>query len=588
MAKQVKIDIVARDKTKQAIDKSKRGLGGLKTAALAVSAALATVGAGRIITNLVNVGKEMESLQVRFKFLFGSVEEGKIAFDGLAKFASKVPFALDDIAMASGNLAVVAKDAKDLTRILEITGNVAAFTGLDFQTTASQIQRAFSGGIAAADIFREKGLRQVLGFSEGAKVSIEDTQKKFEEIFGKGGRLGDVTDALAETFEGTLSMIQDKFLAFKMAVNESFFAELKKQFGDLDAFLAENEENILKFGRDIGKGLASALSETVESVETIVAGFDLFARIIEKADEKTGDYTSQLLFLLEPFKGLEILTGLVAQGNENLTETFNSLIPRVEEAGETISDEQKKFQSLAGIIKEETSPAVQGLEQDVLDLQESLAPLGNAFDAAFSEADKKLAESEANRKRQIENATQNFKDAKFKEIDFEKMSQEEISKMTKQGFRQTLQEASKHSKEMFRLNQALNIAEAIMNTATGVTNALKLGPFGIPLAVAIGAMGAVQIATIAAQQPPAQFGGVRQAGSPFLVGERGPELFTPASAGTVTPAHQLGGAMGATNVTFNINTVDARGFGALLDTRKAQIVNMINSARNQKGQSNIV
>jgi hypothetical protein len=33
---------------------------------------LATIGAGRIITGLVNVGKEVESLQVRFKFLFGS------------------------------------------------------------------------------------------------------------------------------------------------------------------------------------------------------------------------------------------------------------------------------------------------------------------------------------------------------------------------------------------------------------------------------------------------------------------------------------------------------------------------------------
>jgi len=71
-----------------------------------------------------------------------------------------------------------------------------------------------------------------------------------------------------------------------------------------------------------------------------------------------------------------------------------------------------------------------------------------------------------------------------------------------------------------------------------------------------------------------------------LVGEQGPELFTPATAGTVTPNHQLESA--PTHIVFNINTVDAKGFGALLDTRKAQIVNMINSARNQKGQSNIV
>ncbi len=88
MAKQVKIDIVARDKTKQAIDKSKRGLGGLKTAALAVSAALATIGAGRALKGLVNTGKEIESLQIRFKLLFGSAEEGAKAFDEMAKFGT--------------------------------------------------------------------------------------------------------------------------------------------------------------------------------------------------------------------------------------------------------------------------------------------------------------------------------------------------------------------------------------------------------------------------------------------------------------------------------------------------------------------
>ena len=100
------------------------------------------------------------------------------------------------------------------------------------------------------------------------------------------------------------------------------------------------------------------------------------------------------------------------------------------------------------------------------------------------------------------------------------------------------------------------------------------------------ATGLAQVANIRSQQPPAQFGGVRVANEPFLVGEQGPELFTPATAGTVTPNHQLESA--PTHIVFNINTVDAKGFGALLDTRKAQIVNMINSARNQKGQSNIV
>ena len=587
MTKKVHIDIVARDKTKRAVGTAKKSLGGLKSFALAAGAALATIGAGRAITNLVNVGKSIESLQIRFKLLFGSAEEGAKAFDTLTSFASKVPFSLEDIAAASGNLAVVAKDAKQLQDILEITGNVAGATGLDFQTTASQIQRAFAGGIASADIFREKGVRDMLGFSAGAKVSVEETREAFNRVFAGNGEFAKTTEELANTLEGTLSMINDKFFNFKRAINEAFFEELKSQFGDLNEFLDANEEAILGFGRDIGTGLATALKETVESVQVITSGLDLLARVDETADAKTSGFTSTILQAADPLHGIKELLKLFAQENENLSTTLDNLLPRAEVYTDQIMRLAEGYGVLSTKIEEETSPAIQELSQDVLDLQEALMPLGNAFDTAFATADQKLEESEANRKRILENATKNFKDAKFKEIDFQKMSQKEAQQLTRAGFRQSLQEGAKHNKALFRINQAMNIAEAIMNTATGVTSALKLGPIiGPPLALAIGAMGAVQIATIAAQQPPAQFGGARVANQPFLVGEKGPELFTPATAGTVTPNHQLDSA--PTHIVFNINTVDAKGFGALLDTRKAQIVNMINSARNQKGQSNIV
>src|SRR6056300_1606529 len=173
--KRLNIDILAKDKSKQALNGVRGNLDGVKKSVFNLRNALIGIGAGAVLKSFVDVGKEVESLQVRFKFLFGSVEEGQVAFDNLSKFASKVPFSLEEISRASGNLAVVAKDANDLNRILEITGNVASVTGLDFATAGSQIQRAFSGGIASADIFREKGVRSLLGFEEGAKVSIEET-----------------------------------------------------------------------------------------------------------------------------------------------------------------------------------------------------------------------------------------------------------------------------------------------------------------------------------------------------------------------------------------------------------------------------
>ena len=95
------------------------------------------------IKKVVDTGTQIENLQVRLKALFGSADEGAKAFDTMVKFASKVPFTLNDIQQASGNLAVVADDANHLAELLEITGNVASATGLDFKQTAEQIQRSF-------------------------------------------------------------------------------------------------------------------------------------------------------------------------------------------------------------------------------------------------------------------------------------------------------------------------------------------------------------------------------------------------------------------------------------------------------------
>ena len=213
-SQKLNIDIVARDRSRQALSSLQTSLGKLKESIFNIRNAFLGLGAGLVIRNLTNTGKQLESLNVRLKFLFGSAKEGAKAFDNTAKFASRVPFSLEEIQQGAGVLSVVSKDADELAHILEITGNVAAVTGLDFRTTAEQIQRSLSAGISSADLFRERGVKAMLGFSAGATVSVEQTVEAFERVFGKEGRFGRATDDLAQTFEGTLSMIGDKIFVF--------------------------------------------------------------------------------------------------------------------------------------------------------------------------------------------------------------------------------------------------------------------------------------------------------------------------------------------------------------------------------------
>ena len=259
------IDIVARDKSKQALTGVQKSLGRLKNSVFNLRTAFLGLGAGLVVRNLVNTGKQLENLRVRLKFLLKDTNEGAKAFDNMTKFASKVPFSLEEIQAGAGILATVTDNADDLQEMLEITGNVAAVTGLDFRTASEQIQRSFSAGIGAADLFREKGVRNMLGFKAGATVSIEETVAAFEKTFGKGGRFGKATDELANTFEGTLSMIGDKVFNFKKVLLEAgFFEELKNQFGSLDKFLQDNARDIDRIATSVGKNLAQGMVSVVQ------------------------------------------------------------------------------------------------------------------------------------------------------------------------------------------------------------------------------------------------------------------------------------------------------------------------------------
>ncbi len=778
--KRVNIDIVAKDKSQQALNKVRGNLDGVKKAVFNVRNALAGLGAGLVIRNLVNTGKEIEGLQVRLKFLFGSVEEGAKAFDKMAKFASKVPFSLQEIQAGSGNLAVVAKDADELAKLMEITGNVAAATGLDFRTTAEQIQRSFSAGIGAADLFRDRGVRAMLGFKAGATVSIEETQEAFENVFGNGGKFAGTTDALAQTLEGTLSMIGDKVFTFKKTLLDAgFFAQLKTEFGDLNKFLADNEKTLNELAITIGKGLANAVISLSESIKFVADNFQTlkaavggfiafklahtFLKIASAARKffltltgitaltgprglalvsvAIGTMTAAAMMLPDPLVAVreefekltqpEIKNKIkniteeikkLEESNKKLEESMKDMVPEIDmpEIG-SLDDEFNKFKDgiieipdlLDGATASMTSNSVEiaklkaelevliqvysshnavldeentlltahmrvrhnfnksiedtkdiiveeiktydilqkareklaknqvifdsikqrGMTEmeliekrmkDELDLvKESHLQLQLIRDTAIANGQmsermanslyleelKKLQEmeleiitqgktarqellnKEAQEKLDLMKRTFNeqlaiLRSGKFQELDLEKLSTEQKKDLAKTAGRDLLEQLAQNNKKAFQVNKALNIAEAIMNTAKGVSKALGQGNF--IMAALIGGLGAVQIAKIANTQYQGRAGGGSvNKDQAYMVGEKGPEMFVPSGSGKIVPNNQMGSGQ-PVNVNFNINTVDARGFNELLVNSRGVIINMINSAVNEKGRMAIV
>tara|TARA_R100001480_G_scaffold22840_2_gene32955 strand:+ start:6438 stop:8585 length:2148 start_codon:yes stop_codon:yes gene_type:complete len=712
--KKVNIDIIARDKSQQALNKVRGNLDGVKKAVFNVRNALAGLGAGLAVRSLVKTGMEIESLQVRLKFLFGSAEEGAKAFDNMAKFASKVPFSLQQIQQGAGVLSVVSKDADELSNIMEITGNVAAVTGLDFRTASEQIQRSLSAGIASADLFREKGVRDLLGFKAGATVTAEETAEAFKRVFGKGGKFGDATGELAKTFEGTLSMIGDKFFTFKKTILEAgFFSELKKQFGDLDKFLSENTETIEEFAITIGKGLAQAVTTGAEAIIFLKDNFDLLLDVMQffigikvakmflgmSAAIATAN-SSMLLFnatikrnlfiagaaiVVSQFDKIQSALGKLPKDFDNVSEAIennNVLIKHYENELKTAEGVIKSFEGQVGVSEEtlaehtatmndaivklrslreqnvalknsqnehmkvqneviiknnENTDAVKDQTEKVKILKENIGLLDGDYRdlhgtlLATHEANKNLIEIFENQEHPMKAITDQLKKEEeqlqrtmevYKEFAMQRRRlslqtfrdereqaknnqqkmfddalaneskmvelKENTKKLTMEKGRELIAELAKNNREMFMINKALAVKDAIMATAQGITNALKLGPIGIPLAAIIGGLGAVQIATIARQQYQGrQGGGSVNKNQAYMVGETGPEMFVPSGSGKIVPNNKVGNSQPVT-VNFNINTVDARGFNELLVNSRGVIINMINSAVNEKGRMAIV
>lgn len=116
------------------------------------------------------------------------------------------------------------------------------------------------------------------------------------------------------------------------------------------------------------------------------------------------------------------------------------------------------------------------------------------------------------------------------------------------------------NRKLFEIGKAAAIAQAIVNTATAITNALAVPPFplGLALATTAGVAGSVQIATIQNQKfsGARAMGGDVQAGNSYLVGERGPEIITMGGNGHVTPNHKLGGDTKVTIVNQTTGKID--------------------------------
>ena len=282
--------------------------------------------------------------------------------------------------------------------------------------------------------------------------------------------------------------------------------------------------------------------------------------------------------------------GAVTLGSEGNNSTGSTVT-----FGET--ETQKKNREKIEALEKTLRTEIEMEEAAYAERLKALEAFNNLFvnDSARYANLKERIESEHQRRmaaiaqQNFDNQLSKFKSGKYAEMDFSQFSEKEKTKFIIESGRESLQALGQHSKKAFQLMKAAAMAEAIINTAQGVTKALAQGGiFGPILAGIIIAAGAAQIATIASQnyQGRARGGSVNK-GETYLTGEKGPELFMPNQSGTIIPNHNLGGT-GTVNVNFEINAVDAAGVDQIIMQRKALITSIVREATENQGNRSFV
>jgi len=478
----------------------------------------------------------------------------------------------------------ITKTAKEVTNAEKVQArlNLIIAGTSDAQGDAERTNTSFANSMkglsAEFQEFMVEAINPMLPALSKMVRSIKDSTIQLKEFLRTIGLLDELNKVIP-TVE-LLSVNTDKLkdAEKRLALQEELLEKMQKgKIGILDMLSKETE----KYGFSVLAG-EKAIQKNVDVLKEEVNALKAVEHAIHLESE------TRQLSIINIDKETEARKKL---NEQKLKQTDGTMLGQDASMGEvspTFSAEEKLtgLKDMANLELEVQKQAFENKYNLIQEQDELLAELKriNADDTL------RLAKETADKEMEIRKKvfSENFdliKSGRASEINLEKMSGKDKMDLAKKVGREGLEQLSQSNKKAFQLNKAFKMAEAIMDTAGAVAKVLP----NIPLAIAIGAFGAIQVASIASSQ----YQGRKQGGrvnkdQPYMVGEAGAELIVPDRPSNVVPNHQLGGMGKAVTVNFNISTVDARGFNELLVNSRGTIVNLINSAVNEKGRMAII
>lgn len=532
--------------------------------------AFVALGGSIVVNSLIGIAVSAEKARISLNALAGSALGGGKAFEIAANFAKKFGFSQQQALQATQELLRVG-GLENLNKNLEQAAGVSRSFGIDLKTAADQLAIAKEQGIGSSKQLYE-GLKTQYGkIVDVVKDSATLSAQFLEEVLGPGSPAQKATIEGADGIGAAFERLKQSFADFGLEVTGTDYA------GNINA-LAKAVEYTTKNVKDLefafgllllaipGIGLirgAIGLGLAIDGIrrqvnDTTAANQNLTNNIA------AGSVLSaeNLGLPLEKYKQMQRAIDLASVKNQTLFEPtmptyYQQVLAGVKDAYEQITAEQQKVALLT---------------------KTTLVAAYNAVGAAATQA--------------------------FTGVLTGAMKAKDAGRLLAQTI---LNEVVKAFVVLFIVTPLMNFIRTLIDNVTSSEKQQKravddtnkslqkqIGLRFLLMALGFAGGGSVQ----AGGEAPVKFkatGGITPGRMPYMVGEQGPEMFVPNNSGTIIPNNRLSADLGQpmnqgknANVTFNINTLDARDFDNLLTTRQDLIINLINKGLTERGKARLI
>ena len=555
MAQDLKIDIVATDKTGAAFRSVQSGMSGIQTSASslftkisAVSAALAAVGVGSALRGLIDAGDKLDELSKRTSIavetLSALTNNAKLAGvsqeelgSGIIKLSRSIAEAVSGAGeqrQAFDNLGVAIRDANGKIRpTVDILADVAAgFQDAEDGAIKTQYAVALFGKSGANFIeFLNTGREGVQALGTSISTEFADQSATFMDNLDRIGQKiqSTITEKAAPFLAFMNRQIEEAVRLDKMTrvgagrgvVNPDFVVPEKSKVKPLTPLSRENT----KEEKDNAKEIASAYQQISDEVFKLVNGerelaIFQFARKGASVEE-IALYTEQLdklAQLKEAQKANEEEAKQYAEQDKLNRQSRNDLL----EKGKQLYDETRTPLEKLNIAEAEL---LRLLELGIIDFDvysRAVMQANEAMDKLAKDGEDQFADLEA----AIRGWGNEFTNIMANAVMTGKLSFKDL--------------ANSVISDLLRMSIQATITKPLLDLGMGFLGIQPAGKRAL--------------------------GGPVTSGQPYLVGEQGPEIFMPANSGTIIPNGQSGGVV--VNQTIQVTT-------GVQQTVRAEVMNML-------------